>query len=75
MSQLRKRTRQAASKGVMVFRWPGSGIWDIYVVSEGPLGPRGFTKHRRDAVNHAYRIAMSYGRCKVQTVEIVADPL
>lgn len=51
---------------------PDSGDWDVFVETETLLGPRGVTRQKRDAVNFAYRIAMSYGRCRVTTVD--ADP-
>lgn len=59
MSQLQKRRRQAARKGVHVIRWPSSGQWDVFVESETLLGPRGVTRNKRDSVNLAYRIAVA----------------
>lgn len=73
MSQLQKRRRQASRLGVHVIRWPDTGDWDVFVESEGLLGPRGVTRQKRDAVNFAYRIAMNYGRSRVTTVD--ADPI
>lgn len=73
MSQIQKRRRQAARLGVHVIRWPDSGDWDVFVESETLLGPRGVTRQKRDAVNFAYRIAMTYRRCRVTTVG--AEPI
>lgn len=65
MSQLEKRRRQAARKGVHVIRWH-NGPWDVFVEAETLLGPRGVTRTKREAVNFAYRIAR-HGRAPVLT--------
>ncbi|QOR55754.1 MAG: hypothetical protein YHS30scaffold667_50 [Phage 65_10] len=59
MSRLKRRMRQAAARGVYVFRWADDGKWDVYVEAETLLGPRGVTHTKRASINFAYRIAVS----------------
>lgn len=74
MSRLKKRIKQAARRGVYVFRWPDSGKWDVFAKCESLLGPRGVTTRKRDAANLAYRIAKNCPRV-TQVAEAIHRPV
>lgn len=66
MNRLKRRARQAATKGCFAFKrssWPAYSEslarWDVYVEPEGPLGPRDLKLTRRQAVYLAYAIGMA----------------
>lgn len=64
MNRTQRKIQRARRLGVFVMRWPGHKRWDIYVESEGPLGPRYLQWSKRRAANLAHQITM-YRRAKV----------
>lgn len=66
MNRLKRRARRAAMKGCYVFKRGSSPLysdsldrWDVYVESEGPLGPRDLKLTRRQAIGVAYAISVA----------------
>lgn len=60
MSRLQKIKNRAHRKGCHVIPAYGRlGLWDVYVESEGPLGPRGleWSKARAIRLAHAFSIS------------------
>jgi hypothetical protein len=60
MSRLQKIKNRAHRKGCHVIpSHDRLGFWDVYVESEGPLGPRGleWPKHRAIRLAHAISIS------------------
>lgn len=78
MSRLKRKLRSAARRECFAFRRGAFGYpdgisrpkeWDVYVESEGPLGPRGLVLTKRQAVALAYAIAVS----KRHEIEVIYD--
>jgi hypothetical protein len=65
VSKLHRRLQSAARRECFAFRRGVYGVvdcpqkWDVYVEAEGPIGPRGLSLTKRQAVALAYSIAVS----------------
>ena len=77
MSKLQQKRQFAAARGCFIHRRSISvgyyqtslDKWDVYIESEGPLGPRDLALTRREAIAMAYRISI----CKHQKLTITVD--
>lgn len=69
MSRLQKIKNRAHRKGCHVIPAYGcAGMWDVYVTSEGPLGPRGLCWSKRRAIHLAHAISISKRHKLLMTV-------
>lgn len=69
MSTLHRKLCKAARRGYVVLRF--GTTYDIYVLAETILGPRGLTLTKRQAANLAYSWAVSKQNKQEVTLEYI----
>lgn len=57
MNRLTKKLRSCVRRGCYPYK--NDNGWDVYIESEGLLGPRGLNLTKREAVILAYQISVS----------------